>query len=333
MDESATLRRLVRRFAGTRVLVVGDLMLDQFVWGDVSRISPEAPVPIVRVRRQEGRPGGAGNVVSNVVALGGKGDACGLVGDDLSGRALCAALTIAGGGLAGVVRSRAVGTTAKTRVIAHSQQVVRFDQDPDADGIPARLASRLRTWVGAHARRYQVIVVSDYGKGVVTPELLADLAALRRRHGFAYVIDPKRPNFTHYRGASLMKPNLAEASVAAGIEIEDRASLDAAGGELLRRWQADAILISRGEDGMTLFKPRARAQHFPTAAQEVYDVTGAGDTVLATCALALAIGGTFEEAARLANHAAGVAVGKVGTATVSARELVRALGSHAERTR
>jgi D-beta-D-heptose 7-phosphate kinase/D-beta-D-heptose 1-phosphate adenosyltransferase len=191
----------------------------------------------------------------------------------------------------------------------------------------------LRTWVGAHARRYQVIVVSDYGKGVVTPELLADLAALRRRHGFAYVIDPKRPNFTHYRGASLMKPNLAEASVAAGIEIEDRASLDAAGGELLRRWQADAILISRGEDGMTLFKPRARAQHFPTAAQEVYDVTGAGDTVLATCALALAIGGTFEEAARLANHAAGVAVGKVGTATVSARELVRALGRHAERTR
>jgi D-beta-D-heptose 7-phosphate kinase/D-beta-D-heptose 1-phosphate adenosyltransferase len=176
-------------------------------------------------------------------------------------------------------------------------------------------------------------VVSDYGKGVVTPELLADLAALRRRHGFAYVIDPKRPNFTHYRGASLMKPNLAEASVAAGIEIEDRASLDAAGGELLRRWQADAILISRGEDGMTLFKPRARAQHFPTAAQEVYDVTGAGDTVLATCALALAIGGTFEEAARLANHAAGVAVGKVGTATVSARELVRTLSSHAERTR
>jgi rfaE bifunctional protein kinase chain/domain len=329
MGELATLRNLVRRFAGTRVLVIGDLMLDQFVWGDVSRISPEAPVPIVRVRRQEGRPGGAGNVVTNLVALGGRADACGLVGDDLAGRTLCAALAHAGGGLGGVVRSRAIGTTAKTRVIAHHQQVVRFDQDPDAGGVPARLANRLRAWVGAHVRHYSVIVVSDYGKGVVTPELLADLAALRRRHGFAYVIDPKRPNFAHYRGASLMKPNLVEASVAAGIEIEDRASLDAAGGELLQRWQADAILISRGEAGMTLFKPRARARHFPTAAQEVYDVTGAGDTVLATCALALATGGTFEEAARLANHAAGVAVGKVGTATVTARELTRALGNHA----
>jgi rfaE bifunctional protein kinase chain/domain len=328
VSEMRALKRLVGRFPGTRVLVIGDLMLDQFVWGDVSRISPEAPVPIVRVRRQEGRPGGAGNVVTNVVALGGRADACGLVGDDLAGRALATALASGGGGLAGVVRSRALATTAKTRVIAHSQQVVRFDQDPDANGIPARIATRLRAWVSAHARRYQVIVVSDYGKGVVTPELLADLAALRKRHGFAYVIDPKRPNFAHYRGASLVKPNLGEASVAAGIDIEDRASLASAGSELLRRWEADAILISRGEEGMSLFKPKARAQHFPTAAQEVYDVTGAGDTVLAACALALASGGTFEEAARLANHAAGVAVGKVGTATVTARELVRALSNH-----
>jgi len=328
VSEVRALKRLVGRFPGTRVLVIGDLMLDQFVWGDVSRISPEAPVPIVRVRRQEGRPGGAGNVVTNVVALGGRADACGLVGDDLAGRALATALASAGGGLAGVVRSRALATTAKTRVIAHNQQVVRFDQDPDADGIPARIATRLRAWVAAHARRYQVIVVSDYGKGVVTPELLADLAALRKRYGFAYVIDPKRPNFAHYRGASLVKPNLGEASVAAGIDIEDRASLASAGSELLRRWEADAILISRGEEGMSLFKPKARPQHFPTAAQEVYDVTGAGDTVLATCALALASGGTFEEAARLANHAAGVAVGKIGTATVTARELLRALSNH-----
>lgn len=328
MGERTRLPGLIRRFAGTRVLVIGDLMLDQFVWGDVSRISPEAPVPIVRVRRQEGRPGGAGNVVTNVVALGGRADACGFVGNDLAGRALSTALAEAGGGLPGVVRSASLATTAKTRVIAHSQQVVRFDQDPDAGGIPARLANRLRAWVGKHARRYAVIVVSDYGKGVVTPELLADLATLRRRHGFHYVIDPKRPNFAHYRGASLMKPNLGEASVAAGVDIVDRRTLDAAGAELLLRWEADAILISRGEEGMTLFKPRTRAHHFPTAAQEVYDVTGAGDTVLATCALALAVGGSFEEAARLANHAAGIAVGKVGTATVSARELVRALRTH-----
>jgi D-beta-D-heptose 7-phosphate kinase/D-beta-D-heptose 1-phosphate adenosyltransferase len=326
MATTARLRRLVRRFAGTRVLVIGDLMLDQFVWGDVSRISPEAPVPIVRVRRQEARPGGAGNVVTNVVALGGRADACGFVGRDPAGRELLAALASAGGGLAGVIASASVSTTSKTRVIAHQQQVVRFDHDADHLVAPARLARRLRLWIERHARRFPVVVVSDYGKGVVTPGLLLELARLRARHRFAYVIDPKRANFPHYRGASLVKPNLLEASGAAGVDIDDRPSLGEAGRRLLERWQADSILISRGEAGMTLFKPGARAQHFPTAAQEVYDVTGAGDTVLATCALALAAGGSFEEAAILANHAAGVVVGKVGTATVSARELVRSLG-------
>jgi len=162
----------------------------------------------------------------------------------------------------------------------------------------------------------------------VTAELLAELARLRVRHGFAYVIDPKRPNFPHYRGASLVKPNVIEASAAAGTEIHDRTSLAEAGQRLLALWQADSVLISRGEAGMTLFKPGARARHFPTVAQEVYDVTGAGDTVLATCALTLAVGGTFEEAATLANYAAGIVVGKVGTATASARELTRALARH-----
>jgi rfaE bifunctional protein kinase chain/domain len=329
MDEAARLRSLIRRFRSVRVLVVGDLMLDQFVWGDVSRISPEAPVPIVRVSRQEARPGGAGNVVSNVLALGAAATACGIVGRDAAGRALLAALAAAGGGLGGVVASTALATTAKTRVIAHSQQVVRFDHDPGDHPAAHGAARRLLGWVRAHARRFSVVVVSDYGKGAVTPELLAELARLRARHGFAYLIDPKRPNFPHYRGASLVKPNLAEASLAAGIEIEDPASLEEAGRRLLGRWQADAVLISRGEAGMSLIKPRARARHFPTAAQEVYDVTGAGDTVLAVCALALAAGGTYEEAAMLANHAAGVVVGKVGTATTSARELAQALAARA----
>lgn len=322
------LRNLVRRFDSVRALVIGDLMLDQFVWGDVSRISPEAPVPIVRVRRQESRPGGAGNVVSNVVALGGRAAACGFVGRDPSGRALRDALVAAGGTVGGVFASRGIATTAKTRVIAHSQQVVRFDHDPDGHTFPITLSRRLLAWVDRHVREFAVVVVSDYGKGVVTAELLAELARLRVRHGFAYVIDPKRPNFPHYRGASLVKPNVLEASAAAGMEIQDRASLAEAGQQLLARWQADSVLISRGEAGMSLFKPGARPRHFPTVAQEVYDVTGAGDTVLATCALALAAGGSFEEAAILANHAAGIVVGKVGTATVTARELLRALGRH-----
>ncbi len=327
MASVAALRKLIRRFAGTRVLVIGDLMLDEFVWGDVSRISPEAPVPIVRVRRQEARPGGAGNVVSNVVALGGRAATCGFLGTDGAGRALSVALRTAGGDLDGVIASTRLPTTSKTRVIAHHQQVVRFDRDADDHDPGPALRRRLLAWVTRHARRFPVIVVSDYGKGVVTPELLDELARLRARHGFAYVIDPKRRNFGHYRGASLVKPNVMEASAAAGVEIEDRATLAEAGRRLLERWQADCVLISRGEAGMTLFKARSAARHFPTAAHEVYDVTGAGDTVLAACALALAAGGTFEEAAILANHAAGVVVGKIGTATASARELSRALES------
>jgi D-beta-D-heptose 7-phosphate kinase/D-beta-D-heptose 1-phosphate adenosyltransferase len=327
MGESTKLRKLVRRFSGIRVLVIGDLMLDQFVWGDVSRISPEAPVPIVLVRRQEMRAGGAGNVVSNVVALGGQTAACGFVGHDAAGRALLTVLRDAGGTLSGVIASAAFSTTSKTRVIAHQQQVVRFDHDPDHHGPPSRLGRRLVSWVAENVRKFSVVVVSDYAKGVVTPELLTTLARLRDRHGFVYVIDPKRPNFPHYRGASLVKPNVAEASTAAGIEIVDRASLAEAGRRLLDRWQSEAVLISRGDEGMTLFKRPLRARHFPTSAKEVYDVTGAGDTALAACALALAAGGTLEEAAMIANQASGIVVGKVGTATVSARELSAALAS------
>jgi D-glycero-beta-D-manno-heptose-7-phosphate kinase len=319
------LRNLVRRFAGTRVLVIGDLMLDQFVWGDVSRISPEAPVPIVRVRRQEARPGGAGNVLTNVIALGGRAVVCGYAGRDSAGRTLLQTLRDAGAGLDGVIAGSGLSTTAKTRVIAHHQQVVRFDLDPDDGGPATRMQRRLLSWVESQVRHFPVVVVSDYAKGAITAELLDALARLRARHGFAYVIDPKRRNFAHYRGASLVKPNLPEASAASGIDIDDRRSLDAAGRQLLEQWHADAILISRGEAGMSLFKRGERARHFPTAAQEVFDVTGAGDTVLAAAALALAGGGSFEEAAILANHAAGVVVGKVGTATTSARELLRAL--------
>jgi D-glycero-beta-D-manno-heptose-7-phosphate kinase len=325
MDGSSRLRSLVRRFAGVRVLVIGDLMLDQFVWGDVSRISPEAPVPIVRVRKHEARAGGAGNVVTNVQALGGRATACGLVGHDAAAGALLEGLRAAGGALAGVVTSTGVTTTSKTRVIAHGQQVVRFDHDPDESRAAPSAVKRLITWVREHARRFPVVVVSDYGKGVVTPDLLAELARLRARHGFAYVIDPKRRNFGHYRGASVVKPNLQEACDASGVEIVDAGSLREAGRRLLERWQAEAILISRGEGGMTLLKPRGRARHFPTAAHQVYDVTGAGDTALAACALALGAGGTLEEATILANQAAGIVVGKVGTATASGRELQRAL--------
>ena len=314
---------LVRRFAGVRVLVVGDLMLDRFVWGRVQRISPEAPVPVVHVTREEMRPGGAGNVVSNIAALGGRAAVSGIVGRDGAGKSLTAALARLGASTDGVVGA-ARETTQKTRIIAHQQQVVRLDHEAGSgpDGASAR---RVRDFVLRARRRYDVLVVSDYAKGAVGPDLLDALATARAREPFTWVVDPKRANFAHYRRASLVKPNRDEAAEAAGVEIRDRASLRAAGQRLLALWEAGAVLISRGEEGMALFKASGTVQEFPTVAREVYDVTGAGDTVLATCALALGAGGTLEEATVLANHAAGVVVGKIGTATVTAAELRAAL--------
>jgi D-beta-D-heptose 7-phosphate kinase/D-beta-D-heptose 1-phosphate adenosyltransferase len=314
---------IVRRFSRVRVLVVGDLMLDQYVWGRVQRISPEAPVPVVRVTAEERRPGGAGNVVSNVAALGGRAAVCGIVGRDAAGAQLVEALRRVGAATEGVIPAAGGETTQKTRIIAHQQQVVRLDREHvgAADGIAAR---RVRDFVLRQRGRYDVLVVSDYGKGAVGGELLGALAEARRRRDFVWLVDPKRANFGHYRGASLMKPNREEAAAAAGIDIHDRPTLRAAGERLLERWQTDAVLISRGDEGMALFKPGPRGvvvREFPTVAREVYDVTGAGDTVLATCALALAAGGSLEEATVLANHAAGVVVGKVGTATLSRAEL------------
>ena len=318
------LRTLLGRFARVRVLVVGDLMLDQFVFGRVERISPEAPVPVVHVGREELRPGGAGNVVSNVRTLGGRASVCGLVGRDPAGDRLREVLAATGAATAGILASRHRRTTQKTRIVAHQQQVVRLDHEDGAPPAGAE-ARRLRDTVLRQLARADVLVVSDYGKGVIGPELLRAIAEARERRGFTWLIDPKRANFPHYRRASLIKPNRDEAAQASGIEIRDATSLRAAGESLLERWEAESVLISQGEDGMALFKrgPRGRVvvAEFPTVARQVFDVTGAGDTVLATCALALGAGGSLEEATVLANHAAGVVVGRIGTATTTTAEL------------
>ncbi|TMA63042.1 MAG: D-glycero-beta-D-manno-heptose-7-phosphate kinase [Deltaproteobacteria bacterium] len=316
---------LIRRFGRVRALVVGDLMLDQFVWGTVRRISPEAPVPVVQVADEDVRPGGAGNVVSNIAALGGRAAVCGIVGRDAAGERLVTALRARRADTRGVVVSRVSPTTQKTRIIAHHQQVVRLDRESGAgpDGAGAR---HVRDFVLRHRARYDVLVVSDYGKGAIGPDLLGALAEASGRAPFTWVLDPKRVNFAHYRRASLVKPNREEAAAASGVEIRDAGTLREAGSRLLERWEAGAVLISRGEEGMALFKPGAHGvvvEEFPTVAREVFDVTGAGDTVLATCALALGAGGTLEEATVLANHAAGLVVGKIGTATVGADELAR----------
>jgi D-beta-D-heptose 7-phosphate kinase/D-beta-D-heptose 1-phosphate adenosyltransferase len=318
------LAALVRRLRGVRVLVVGDLMLDQFVWGRVERISPEAPVPVVHVTDEDLRPGGAGNVVSNVAALGGRAAVGGIVGRDVAGTRLRAALARLGADTGGIVATRETSTIRKTRIIAHHQQVVRLDREGPAVDEGAA-ASRLRDWSLRQLRRADVLVVSDYGKGTIGPALLGALAEAHARRPFTWVVDPKRANFPHYRHVSLVKPNLEEAAAAAGVEIRDGASLRTAGARLLERWDAEAVLVSRGERGMALFRPGHAVREFPTAARDVFDVTGAGDTVVATCALALGAGASLEEAALLANHAAGIVVGKIGTATVTAAELTAAV--------
>ncbi len=319
----AEYRRLIRSFGRVRVLVVGDLMLDEFIWGKVDRISPEAPVPVVRVTGESIHLGGAANVVHNLRALGGKAAACGVVGNDRAGKHVIEELEGIGAGTDGVITTRGVVTIRKTRIVAHGQQIVRFDHEQPEQA--RRATHALIRFLEAHAARFEVVLISDYGKGVITPELLEAVAAIAKRRPLRVIVDPKKANYDHYRGVTLATPNAGEAADAAGIEVRDEASLRAAGKRLLERWDAEAVLITRGEHGMSLFRRKGASRHFPTVARDVFDVTGAGDTVVATCALALGAGASFEQAAMLSNYAAGVVVGKVGTATLSGAELSQAL--------
>jgi D-beta-D-heptose 7-phosphate kinase/D-beta-D-heptose 1-phosphate adenosyltransferase len=276
----------------------------------------------VQVTAESFHLGGAANVAANVRALGGRAVIAGVVGADGAGRRLVRELESIGVGVSGVVRGSSYATIQKIRILAHQQQVVRLDREPPA--IDDRLRRKVVDRALRLLRTVDGIVISDYNKGVVTPELLARLA--ERPNGRPMVfIDPKRGNFRHYAGATLVKPNLEAAAAASGIEIRDERALGRAGERLLELWRSEAVLISRGEEGMTLFRKGHGMKHFPTAAREVFDVTGAGDTVLSTAALALAAGSSFEDAAVLANRAAGIVVGKIGTATASAVELAREL--------
>ena len=316
------LLRFLRRFSSARVLVIGDLMLDQFIWGDVGRISPEAPVPVVRVTRESQHLGGAANVVSNIRSLGGNVGACGAIGRDDAGRLIVSELKKIGADAAGVCRGSGV-TLRKTRVVARNQQVVRFDHEET--GCDETLTRALTRFLQRSWDSFDVVIVSDYGKGVINEKLLQAIAELLAEKPLPLIIDPKKANFSHYRSATLVKPNLSEAADASGIEIVDAKSLAKAGRVLLAKWESEAVLITRGENGITLFRRGAPAVNLATRSRQVYDVTGAGDTVAATCALALASGANLEEAAVLANHAAGIAVTKLGTTSITAAELRRDL--------
>ncbi len=317
---------VVEKFRDVHLLVVGDLMLDRFVWGEVERLSPEAPVPVLRVVSENSTLGGAANVIHNVCSLGGRVTACGIVGKDDAGRRVINALRNVGASTAGVIPDRQFQTIQKSRIIAtpHHQQIVRLDRE-SRQSIGHGTLKRLRDFVSANEGRFDGIVISDYGKGVIHGELLESVAAAVGRRKILCVVDPKKENYDNYRSPTLITPNKNEASEASGTAIRDEASLLAAGKILLRKWRAEAVLITRGGEGMSLFRPRAPVTHFPTQPRDVFDVTGAGDTVVAVCALALASGAGYDDAAVLANIAAGFVGDEVGTVAVRAVMIKRAI--------
>jgi D-beta-D-heptose 7-phosphate kinase/D-beta-D-heptose 1-phosphate adenosyltransferase len=313
--------KYIDRFPSTRTLVVGDVMLDHYIWGEVSRISPEAPVPVVNVTKENVLLGAATNVVNNVHALGGKVSVCGVIGHDEAGKQLVHMLRVQGIHTDGLIVEDGRPTTIKTRVIAHSQQVVRFDRETKV-GIERDTHRRIFEYIRQQEDiGLDAIVLSDYSKGVITNDLVRDIVKLARKKGIIVSVDPKVNHFGIYSGVTILTPNTKEASIGAKIEIEDDESLFKAGTLLLKRLKCNAVLVTRGEHGMSLFERGGRVTHIPTVAQEVFDVTGAGDTVISTLTIAMAAGAGIADAARLSNYAAGIVVGVVGTATVKPDEL------------
>jgi D-glycero-beta-D-manno-heptose-7-phosphate kinase len=317
---------LLNRFAGTPVLVVGDVMLDRFLIGRVDRISPEAPVPIVAFDREESRAGGAANVATNVVALGGTVHLVGLSGADAAADVLRAALEACRIDATGLVTDPDRRTTTKMRIVTtRNQQVARVDYETDAEahgGVEAALVERVMALAG----RVQAFIVSDYLKGAVTRTLVSRLAECAREQSVPLLVDPKIPHLDYYAGATLVTPNHHEAEVAAHMRIRGQADARLAARRFRERARSAGVLVTRGEHGMWLLDGNYEGQLAATA-REVADVTGAGDTVIATLGLALAAGATSAEASHMANRAAGIVVGKFGPATVDREELGRELRS------
>lgn len=312
---------ILRNFKKSRILVIGDLILDRYIWGKVSRISPEAPVPVVEVTADNFMLGGAANVANNIIALGGDVTVAGVAGKDRAGEVLKQLLEDKDIECALFEDSRP--TTIKTRVIAHNQQVVRFDKE-DKSRIAGRVVEDIIGFLKHAVHEHDAVIVSDYKKGMVSRELIQGILRVARPQHKLLAVDPKVGHFQCYKGVSLITPNLMEASQGSGVEIKDEKSLIKAGTTLMKKLSCGAVLITRGEEGMSLFEKNG-ITHIPTVARHVYDVTGAGDTVIATFTLAYASGASMQEAAVIANHAAGIVVGEVGTAVVTPEKLGRSL--------
>lgn len=316
--------KAIEAFPRRRILVVGDIMMDQFIWGEVSRISPEAPVPVVQVRDETFLLGGAANVVNNLLGLGGRVYLAGVIGNDGTGRRLLKQLQAEGVNTEGVVIDESRPTAVKTRVIAHHQQVVRVDKEKNSPLSPETL-ERLLQGIRKNAPRFHGIIVSDYDKGVVSKKLMGQLKKIATGAAIPILVDPKPRNMDWYREVTLITPNHLETAQAVGRKIESEADLRWAGHRLLKELNCDSVLITRGPEGMSLFTKNKKISHIPTVAKKVFDVTGAGDTVIATLAMSLVAGMDLVQACRTANYAAGIVVGEVGTAAVQVETLKKVL--------
>jgi rfaE bifunctional protein kinase chain/domain len=322
--ETDPLLKALDIFSKRRILVVGDVMMDQFLWGEVFRISPEAPVPVVKVKEESFLLGGAANVVNNLLGLGAQVVLAGVIGPDGMGKRLLRQLKGQGVNTDGLIIDDSRPTAVKTRVIAHQQQVVRVDKEKNHPLSPP-VQELLIQGIERNAEGLDGIIVSDYDKGVVSQRLMAALKRVAKRRGIPLAVDPKPQHLDWYRGVTLITPNHLEAGLAAGRKIESESDLRWAGQRMLKRLLCDSVLITRGREGMALFSQNSKVTLIPTVARKVFDVTGAGDTVIATLTLALASGLSLIHSCRIANVAAGLVVAEVGTAAIRAAALKKAL--------
>ncbi|MFQ5700768.1 MAG: D-glycero-beta-D-manno-heptose-7-phosphate kinase [Acidobacteriota bacterium] len=313
--------RILEQARNKKIIVWGDLMLDQFIWGRVDRISPEAPVPVVRTQGETFHLGGAGNVAGNIASLGGVAWPLGVVGRDAPASHLLRALEAQGIDAGGVIQVDGRVTTMKTRIVAHSQQVVRCDREQE-EPVVGKVAERLADIGEKLCREADAFVVSDYEKGCVTPALLEILLQAARRRDVPVIVDPKPEHWEAYTPITAIAPNIQEASRMVGIRIRLPEDLLAAGREIQRRLSCRGVLLTRGEKGMLLLEEGRSPVDIEATSREVFDVTGAGDTVVAALSLVLAAGGELRDAAEVANAAAGIVVGKVGTSVASPEEIL-----------
>jgi D-beta-D-heptose 7-phosphate kinase/D-beta-D-heptose 1-phosphate adenosyltransferase len=326
--DSDRLESLLSVFRTKRLLVIGDVMLDRFIWGAVSRISPEAPVPVVEVKREDAYPGGAANVARNLLPFCARVSVSGLVGDDVFASELDGLLAGSGIDTQGLLRDPEYQTIVKTRIVARNQQVVRIDREKRR-ALSEVMRARAQAFFAEMLPEVDAIIIEDYGKGFLTQALVDGLAELTRGTNVIVTVDPNPNNPLHWRGATAIKPNRSEAFQAAGLDesgLRSPDSLESAlqelGHRLFAQWDTKMLLITLSEQGMALLKKDQAPYRLPALAREVFDVSGAGDTAIALFTLALAAGATDEEAAEISNHASGVVVGKIGTATLTPGELI-----------